>query len=203
MSTVFFDLETLNLFEDVEPQWNAMDWEMRNANQLRLCRKLGIAVAGVGIGEDVEFFEEDEAELLVGTLLAADRVVGHNVLAFDYPVMEPYVGAERLERLKPKTVDMLAELKRAAGVRIGLNDLAQLNLGKGKTDDPRMVPTLWRRGEHERVRSYLRSDVELTREIFEYGARKGKLRFTKKDWKKGTRDVVEVACPWAPPREGP
>lgn len=201
MNTVFFDLETLNLFEDVEPQWNAMDWEMRNANQRRLCAKLGIAVAGVGVGEDVEFFEQDEAELLVGTLLAADRVVGHNVLAFDYPVMEPYVGQARIERLKPKTVDMLAELRKLTRVHIGLNDLAQLNLGKGKTDDPRMVPTLWRKGEHERVRSYLRSDVELTREIFEYGARKGKLRYTKKDWKKGTRDVLEVACPWAPARE--
>lgn len=201
MSTAFFDLETLNLFEDVEPQWNAMDWEMKNANQPRLCRKLGIAVAGVGLGEGVEFFEEDEAELLIGTLLAADRVVGHNVFAFDYLVMEPYVGAERIERLKPKTVDMLAELRSASGVRIGLNDLAQLNLGKGKTDDPRMVPTLWRKGEHERVRSYLRSDVELTREIFEYGARKGKLRFTKKDWRKRTSEVLEVSCPWAPAAE--
>ncbi|HEX9710859.1 MAG TPA: hypothetical protein VGB42_12945 [Candidatus Thermoplasmatota archaeon] len=198
MSTVFFDLETLNLFEDVEPQWPAMDWEMRNANQARLCRKLGIAVAGVGVGPDVEFFEEDEAELLVGTLLAADRVVGHNVLAFDYLVMEPYVGEPRVARLKEKTIDMLAALREPTGVRIGLDDLAQLNLGKGKTDDPRMVPTLWRRGERERVRSYLRSDVELTREVFEYGARKGKLRYTRKDWKKGTREVLEVACPWAP-----
>ncbi len=198
MSTVFFDLETLNLFEDVEPQWPAMDWEERNANQARLCRKLGIAVAGVGVGQDVEFFEEDEAELLVGTLLAADRVVGHNVLAFDYLVMEPYTGRDRIDRLRERTLDMLQVLHQETGVRIGLNDLAQLNLGKGKTDDPRMVPTLWRRGERERVKSYLRSDVELTRGVFEYGARKGKLRYTKKDWKRGTREVLEVACPWAP-----
>jgi DEAD/DEAH box helicase domain-containing protein len=145
----------------------------------------------------VHFFEEDEAELLVGTLLAAERIVGHNVLAFDYPVMEPYVGKVRIARLEEKTVDMLAVLRQATGVRIGLDDLAQLNLGKGKTDDPRMVPTLWRRGEHERVRSYLKSDVDLTREVFEYGLRKGKLRYTKKDWKRNTREVLEVACPWA------
>jgi hypothetical protein len=198
MSTVFFDLETRNLFEDVDPQWPAMDWEERNANQARLCHKLGIAVAGVGVEQDVEFFEEDEAELLVGTLLAADRVVGHNVLAFDYLVMEPYTHPDRIDRLRERTLDMLQVLREETGVRIGLNDLAQLNLGKGKTDDPRMVPTLWRRGEHERVKSYLRSDVELTRGVFEYGARKGKLRYTKKDWKRGTREVLEVACPWAP-----
>lgn len=199
MAPVFFDLETRNLFEDVEPMWRGMDWQERDANQARLCRKLGIAVAGVGVDGRVDFFEEDEAELLVGTLLAADLIVGHNVLAFDYLVMEPFVGAARVARMKPKTLDMLHALRQVTGVRIGLDDLAQLNIGKGKTDDPKMVPSLWRKGERDRVKSYLKSDVELTKEVYEYGKRKGKLRYTKKDWKAGTQEIREVACPWAAP----
>jgi hypothetical protein len=196
-ATVFFDLETRNLFEDVEPMWKAWDWQSRDANQRQLCKKLGLAVAGVGVEGRVEFFEEDDVELLVRTLAAAERVVGHNVLAFDYPVLERYVPPERLQKIAAKTVDTLALLHKATGVRIGLDDLAQLNLGKGKTDDARMVPTMWRNGERERVKNYLRSDVELTGALYEFGIRARKLRFTKKDWKAGTSEVREVPCPWA------
>lgn len=200
-STVFFDLETKNLFEDVEPMWNAMSWSERDANQPRLCPKLGLAVAGVGIGGKVEFFEEEDAGLLVGTLLAADRVVGHNLFAFDYPVLTKYAPQERLARLAPKTVDTLKLLHAATAVRIGLDDLAKLNLGKGKTDDPKMVPMLWRRGEKERVKAYLKSDVELTQQIYEFGLAKGRLKYTFRDRRAGIAEVREVACPWAPPRE--
>lgn len=196
-ATAVFDLETLNLFEDVEPQWKAMSWSERDANQRRLCPKLGMAVGGVGIAGRIELFEEDEVELLVRTLAAAHRIVGHNVLAFDYPVLSKYVTQERLDRLASKTVDTLKLLHEATGVRIGLDDLAKLNLGKGKTDDPKMVPTLWRRGEKERVRSYLNGDVQLTGQIYEYGIDKGKLRYTFRDWRAGTAEVREVTCPWA------
>lgn len=197
-STAFFDLETRNLFEDVEPMWNTMSWSERDSNQRRLCAKLGIAVAGVSIGGKVEFFEEEDAGLLIGTLLAADRVVGHNVFAFDYPVLTAYAPEERIGRLAPRTVDTLKLLHQATGVRIGLDDLAKLNLGKGKTDDPKMVPALWRRGERERVKSYLRSDVELTQEIYEFGIATGRLKYTFRDRRAGTAEVREVACPWAP-----
>jgi hypothetical protein len=197
--TAFFDLETLNLFEDVEPMWNAMSWSERDANQRRLCAKLGVAVAGVGIGGKVEFFEEEDVGLLVATLLAADRIVGHNLLAFDYPVLAKYAPPERLARLLPKTVDTLKMLHEATSVRVGLDDLAKLNLGKGKTDDPKMVPTLWRRGEKDRVKAYLRSDVELTQEIYEFGIAKRRLKYTFRDRRAGVQEVREVACPWAPP----
>lgn len=197
---LFFDLETRNLFEDVEPMWKAMSWSERDANQRRLCPKLGVAIAGVASGGEVEFFEEEDVGLLVRTLSAADSIVGHNLLSFDYPVLSAYASEERLARLVPKTVDTLKLLHEATGVRIGLDDLAKLNLGKGKTDDPKMVPTLWRRGEKDRVRSYLKSDVELTREVFEFGRAKGTLRFTKRDWRAGTAEVREVRCPWAESR---
>jgi hypothetical protein len=196
-TTAVFDLETLNLFEDVEPQWKAMSWSERDANQRRLCPKLGMAVGGVGIAGGIELFEEDEVELLVRTLSAAKCIVGHNVLAFDYPVLSKYVAEDRLAKLVPKTVDTLKLLHEATGIRVGLDDLAKLNLGKGKTDDPKMVPTLWRRGEKERVRSYLKGDVELTGELYEYGNSKGKLRYTFRDWRAGTAEVREVKCPWA------
>lgn len=194
---LFFDLETRNLFEDVEPMWRAMSWSEREANQRRLCPKLRVAVAGVAEGGAVDFFEEEDVDLLIRTLSAAGTIVGHNLLAFDYPVLSAYASEERLARLVPKTVDTLQLLHKATGVRVGLDDLAKLNLGKGKTDDPKMVPALWRRGEKDRVKSYLRSDVELTREVFEFGAARGTLRFTKRDWKAGTAEVREVKCPWA------
>lgn len=177
--------------------WKAMSWSERDANQRRLCPKLGLAVAGVGVNGRVEFFEEEDVELLVRTLSASDRIVGHNLLAFDYPVLTKYVDEGRLARLVPKTADTLKLLLDATGVRVGLDDLAKLNLGKGKTDDPRMVPTLWRRGEKDRVISYLKSDVDLTREVYEFGLAKGRLRYTFRDWRAGTSEVREVSCPWA------
>jgi DEAD/DEAH box helicase domain-containing protein len=198
-SAVYFDLETRNLFEDIEPMWKAMSWNERDANQRRLCAKLGVAVAGLGVDGRVEFFEEDEVELLVRTLAAAERIVGHNLLGFDYPVLTKYVDAGRISKLEPRTVDTLKLLHGATGVRIGLDDLAKLNLGRSKTDDPRMVPQLWRSGQHDRVKSYLRSDVELTRDIYQFGVNKGVLRYTHKDWQRGTHEIREVACPWAAP----
>ena len=90
-------------------------------------------------------------------------------------------------------------LHAATGVRIALDDLAKLNLGKSKTDDPRMVPQLWRSGQHDRVKSYLRSDVELTRDLYQFGLKAGALRYTHKDWQRGTQEIREVRCPWAAP----
>jgi DEAD/DEAH box helicase domain-containing protein len=198
VAPAFFDLETQNLFEDVEPLWNAMSWSEREANQKRLCALLRVAVAGVRLDGAIELFEEEDVGLLIGTLLAADKVVGHNVLAFDYPVLSRYAKPEQIARLVPKTVDTLKLLHDATSVRIGLDDLCQLNLGKGKTDDPKMVPKLWRAGEKERVKAYLKSDVDLTREIYEFGVAKGRLKYTFRDRRAGVNEVREVACPWAP-----
>jgi DEAD/DEAH box helicase domain-containing protein len=200
-SPVYFDLETRNLFEDVEPMWKAMSWSERDSNQRRLCAKLGVAVAGLGIDERVEFFEEEEVELLVRTLAAADSIVGHNLFGFDYPVLTKYVDLERISRLEAKTVDTLRLLHAATGVRIALDDLAKLNLGRSKTDDPRLVPQLWRSGQHDRVKSYLRSDVELTRDVYQHGLNSGTLRYTHKDWKRGTQEIRQIRCPWAPPAD--
>lgn len=198
---LYFDLETRNLFEDVEPMWKTMSWSEKDSNQRRLCAKLGVAVAGVGVDGRVEFFEEEDVDLLVRTLSAGSRIVGHNVLGFDYPVLSKYVSGERLAKLEAKTVDTLKQLHAAVGVRVALDDLAKLNLGRQKTDDPRMVPQLWRSGQHDRVKSYLKSDVELTRDVYLFGFKTGKIRYTHKDWQRQTQEVREVACPWAPPRD--
>ena len=115
-----------------------------------------------------ECFTEKEIHALLRRLRACDLVVGYNLLRFDYSVLRGYT-AEDLSALP--TFDLLADLHARLGFRISLGHLAEQTLGAVKTADGLESLRWWKSGQVEKVMEYCRQDVDITRRLFEHGAR--------------------------------
>ena len=158
--TVVFDLETPRLFVEVGG---------------RFPERLGLAVAVTWDNENGfrEWWERD-AQALVAELSRFRRVVGFNVLRFDYEVLLPY-QPDVFGLLSGKTVDVLEDVFTRLGFRVKLTDLAEATLGRGKTADGIEAVRLWREGEQQKVVEYCRADVGLTRDLYAYGLTRGEI----------------------------
>ena len=159
---VFFDLETQRSFQDVGGRSNL--------------RMLGLSV-GVTYNTASESYHdylEDDAQALVAELMAADLVVGFNVLNFDYEVLRAY-SDEPLETIP--TVDMLAHIHDRLGFRVSLDNLAGATLGAAKSADGLQAIRWYRDGEIQKIIDYCRQDVNVTRQLYEYGREHGNVSF--------------------------
>lgn len=189
----FFDLETQYLFEDIEPRWKQMRWREKSTIRDTLTKKLRLAVAGLMDHEgNVKIFTEENIEELFNALESVDLIIGHNLLRFDYIVLSPYYSSmDVVEKFQEKTFDTMKELEKVTGIWTGLEDLGQLNLRIHKSEDTLKIPAMWRDGKHDEVKAYLRTDLEITKGIYNYGKTKGELKYTHKEYReiKGVRTV--------------
>lgn len=155
-SLVFFDLETQRSFQEVGGRRNI--------------HRLGLSVAvtyNSGVDAFHRYTENSVSELIV-ELQGADRVIGFNLLRFDYLVLSAYTSA-RLQSLP--TIDMLDHIHQRLGFRVGLDSLASATLGVGKSADGLQAIRWWRAGEVDRLFAYCERDVEVTRQLYEFGRR--------------------------------
>ncbi|HEY2981384.1 MAG TPA: ribonuclease H-like domain-containing protein [Anaerolineales bacterium] len=154
MNIVFFDLETQKLFQDVGG---------RNPTLL----KLACAVTWSTLRNDFSVYWERDAAALLDELKSADRVIGFNIRNFDYEVLKPYATGFNFGSLR--TLDMLLDVQRALGFRLSLDSIASATLGAAKTADGMQSVQWFRDGELDKVAEYCKSDVEITRRIYEFG----------------------------------
>lgn len=157
--------------------------------------KLKLAVAGILTDKKYFFFHENETKELFKTLSRADKIVGHNLLRFDYLVLKPYFDFDIVEALQAKTFDIMLELDKKTGCWIGLDDLSKKNLGMIKTINPLKIPKMWRDGKHDEVREYLLNDLRMTEGIFNHGKKFGKLKYEHKEYGE-SMGVREVSVEW-------
>lgn len=165
MNDIFFDLETQKSFQEVGGRDN-----------LRLLR-LSVAVTLSSATNESKAYTEKDVDRLVADLKAADRVIGFNILGFDYPVLKAYTS-ERLNDLH--TVDMLADIYNTLGFRVSLDSLANATLGAKKIGDGLDAIRWYREGKIDELIAYCREDVALTRKLYESGRDQGFLFFTDK-----------------------
>ncbi|MEA2051576.1 MAG: hypothetical protein U9O90_01975, partial [Euryarchaeota archaeon] len=131
-------------------------------------------------------------EELFNALESVDLIIGHNLLRFDYIVLSPYYSSMGVvEKFQEKTFDTMKELEKVTGLWTGLEDLGQLNLRIHKSEDTLKIPEMWRDGKQDEVKAYLRTDLEITKGIYDYGKTRGELKYTPKDYGeiKGVRTV--------------
>ena len=160
MSEIFFDVETQRLQHEVPGGWDNIPG-------------FGLAVAVTW--DPVAGFRtwlEDQTPDLVAELACFPRVVGYNVLRFDYAVLSAY-QPDIHTLLQGRTVDMLVDLSRRLGFRPPLHSVAQATLGRSKTGDGTDAVRWFRAGEMAKVVAYCQDDVTLTRDIFYHGQRHG------------------------------
>lgn len=168
MKQVFFDIETKRTFDQVEGNFP---------------EKLGVSFVGVcvrdsmhGEGQMLSFFESDLPKLFP-LLEEADVVIGFNSDHFDLPALVPYYSADVL---KLPSLDLLARFKDATGHRVKLDIIAKETLGKGKTGDGLDAIKYYETGQLEKLKEYCLMDVAITRDIYDYGMKHGKLKYKNK-----------------------
>jgi len=190
----FFDIETKQLFKDIVPEWEDLKSSEKKQLYPMIFKKIGMAVAGVLTFDNkkdlpkYDYYTETDIEQLKKKLGEYDIIIGHNLLRFDYVVVEKYLPADFIKNLEVKTIDTFALLYKRTKEYIGLNDLGKLNLGMTKTEDTLMIPKLWKEGRYSEVKEYLRRDLELTAGMFCYVLKNGQLRYPHKKFGKFIED---------------
>ena len=161
MRKIIFDIETKNLFQDVgsrEPA--ALD--------------ISVVCAYDSETDSYSSYLEDELKSLWPILEKADMLIGFNSDHFDIPLLNKYYPGDLT---KIKSLDLLSEIKKTLGRRIGLNAVAEATLGRKKIGHGLEAITWWKNGEIEKIKKYCIEDVRITKEIYEYALKHGKLHY--------------------------
>jgi len=158
MNIVYFDLESQKLFQEVGG---------RDPSLLLLA----VGVTWSTLRNDFAVYWEEDVQALVAELKSADRVVGFNIIDFDYKVLKPYAPNENFRLFR--SVDMLQDIFRSLNFRISLDSIARATLGETKTADGIQSVGWFRNGELDKVAEYCKADVAITRRVHEFGRDNG------------------------------
>jgi DEAD/DEAH box helicase domain-containing protein len=159
---VIFDLETRRSSDEVG------GW--RNAAHMGL----SIAVTFQTAASQYHVYGEHNVQELIAELQAADRIIGFNLLRFDYVVLSAYTRCPLHEL---PTLDMLAYIHRKLGHYVSLDDLAVLNLGETKSASGLQAIAWWREGQLQPLIEYCLLDVDITRALYTLGQIRGYLEY--------------------------
>jgi len=155
------DVETQYLSDEVPGGWSAVD-------------KFKVAVAVTwDAANQMRVWQEPDVPRLLAEAENFQKVVTFNGENFDFKVLSAYGPVDLLYR---KSVDMLVVLSRKLGFRVKLASVATATLRRGKTGSGTESVQWWRSGDpalKERVVEYCKMDVQLTREIYQFGKEKG------------------------------
>jgi len=177
MKKLVFDLETKKTFDEVGGREHIDKLEM----------SLGV-VYDYSTGLYTTYFERD-VEALVDELLSAELVIGFNLIRFDYVVLRPYTPRDLK---KVNTLDILARTTAVLGFRVSLEGFVRATLGVGKMADGLQAVAWYRAGQMDKLEEYCRRDVDLTRQLYEFGKTNGKIYFLEKT----SRRRREVPAYW-------
>lgn len=176
MNIVYFDLESQKLFQEVGG---------RDPSRLLLACGITWSTAR----NDFAVYWEKDAAALVAELKSADRVIGFNIIGFDYEVLKPYARNENFRAFR--TTDMLQDIYRTLNFRLSLDSIARATLGITKTADGVQSVEWFKHGELDKVAEYCKSDVDITRRVHEFGRDNGFVHYYSKLGSK-----LKVAVNW-------
>ncbi len=160
---VYFDLETQRTAND------AGGWNRKGDMRM----SVGV-VFSTATGR-YEVFGEERVNDLVNRLRRAELVVGFNILNFDYHVLMGYTILDLTAELP--TADLMLDMERRLGHRLGLDAIAHATLGVEKTAAGLDAIRWWREGRVMEIAEYCCFDVKVTRLVHEHGCRNKEVFF--------------------------
>lgn len=161
MRKITFDIETKNTFQDAGSK-EAAD--------------LDISLLCIHDSETDEYdtFMHDDLDRLWPILEKADMLIGFNSDHFDIPLLNKYYHGDLT---KIKSLDILKEVKDSLGKRIKLDSIAEATLGISKSGNGLDAIKWWNSGEIDKIKKYCLDDVRITKEVYEYAMKNGKLKY--------------------------
>src|SRR3984885_11532739 len=117
---VYFDLETQKSAAEVG------GWHNKRA------MKMSLGVTYSTQRGTYEIYREEDVPRLLQELQRADRVIGYNVIDFDFEVLAPY---SVFDLSQVPVLDLMRDVEKNIGVRGGLDAIAAQTIGCGKTAD--------------------------------------------------------------------
>ncbi len=168
------DLETQNLVQDVGG-WGHVD---------KL--KISVACAYDSKTDQMLTFLENEISKL-NDLCEERLVIGYNIRGFDLIILQAYgLNLEKLD-----VFDIMYDVQTLTRQKfLKLETLAQGTLNAGKSADGLMAVEWWKSGEIDKIIHYCQQDVQVTKDIFEFGRKNGHVKLRRAD---GTNPEVRVS----------
>ncbi len=139
--------------------------------------KLKISVVGLYdyLTDEFSSYEEKDMMKLEKRLREAELLIGFNIRRFDLPVLAPYLFMPVTEI---PVLDLLEDIETFRGHRASLDSIAGPTLKQHKIGNGADALILFKEGKIDQLKRYCLEDVRLTKEIYEYGCREGKVFFT-------------------------
>lgn len=151
---------------------------------------LGVSVVGTYWSATQEYraYREEEMQELESLLAQKPLVIGFNIKAFDFPVLQPLV---KLSLSTVPLLDIMDDIVQAIGYRVSLDSVARATLNAGKSSHGLEAIKMYREGRWDELIAYCLQDVKLTKEVYEYGRTHGQVKFFA-GW-----ESYEVPVKWA------
>ena len=173
---VYFDLETQKSAAEVG------GWHNKRA------MKVALGVTYSTQRGTYEIYREDDVYALLQELQRADRVIGYNVIDFDFEVLAPYAV---FDLSQVPVLDLMRDVEKTIGMRVGLDAISEQTLGCGKTADGMESLKWWKEGKLGKIAEYCCYDVKATKLLHEYGVRQGKVYYMNDRTKR--REAIPVS----------
>ncbi len=161
MNYIVFDLETQNIFQDV------------NSNDPT---DLDISVATFYESDTDKYTTVviDDLSSVWPIIERADALVGYNSNHFDIPLLNKYYPGDLTQI---KSIDLLASIKDSLGRRLRLDSVAQATVGAKKSADGLQAVRWWREGKVKEIMKYCEQDVKVTKKVFDFALKNGHVLF--------------------------
>lgn len=139
--------------------------------------KLKISCVGIYdyLTDQFTSYEEKDMMAVEKRLREAGLLIGFNIRRFDMAVLAPYLFMPVSDI---PVLDLLDDIETFRGHRASLDSIAGPTLKKHKIGNGADALILYKEGKMEELKRYCLEDVRLTKEIYEYGCREGKVLFT-------------------------
>ncbi len=194
MRKITFDIETRNLFQDV----NSTDSTALDISV--------VCIHDSATDQYSSYLQEDFAKLWP-ILEQADMFITFNGDHFDIPLLNKYYSGDLT---KIKSLDLLVEVKNSLGRRIKLDTIAEATLGVKKSGHGLEAVTWWKNGEIDKIIKYCIDDVKITKEVYDYAMKNGILKYkdfgpggkildiklNTENWEKKDENIITYTLPF-------
>lgn len=139
--------------------------------------KLKISIVGTYdyFSDECYAFEEKEMLKLDKRLQEVSLIIGFNIRRFDMAVLQPYLFRP-VEQFP--VLDLLDAIEKDRGHRASLDSVAAPTLKQHKIGHGIEAITMFQEKRMDELKKYCLEDVRITKEVYEYGCREGKILFT-------------------------